>query len=190
MSAFGDDVVAVINRLKLDEMVLVGFSMGASAIIETAKKVPRLITGLVLVDDLQNIEIEYPPELVDNRYEAFMDVITNLTPEKLEGFLIKRNPGESYKRIQKMFENASQIGWKESFYAFYKWLNEDCIESLKEIRIPIIAINSDVNPTNVEAFRKYVPSFNANVIKDIGHFVMWDAPDEFNRLLEESVQEF
>jgi pimeloyl-ACP methyl ester carboxylesterase len=42
----------------------------------------------------------------------------------------------------------------------------------------------------MEAFRKYVPSFKANIITGSGHVIMWDAPDEFNRLLEESIQEF
>lgn len=42
----------------------------------------------------------------------------------------------------------------------------------------------------MEAFRKYVPSFKANIIRGTGHVLMWDAPDEFNRLLEESIREF
>jgi pimeloyl-ACP methyl ester carboxylesterase len=190
MSAFADDVVAVINKLKLDDVVLVGLSMGSPVIIETAKKKPQLITGLVLVDYLKDIEIKYPPEIVKGRYNAFMDIIKNLTPEKLEGFLLKRNPKGSFERVQKMLENPSQNGWKESFYDLYRWRNEDCVESLKKIRIPIIAINSDATPTNVEALRKYVPSFEVKVIKDVGHLINWDAPNEFNRLLEESIQKF
>ena len=36
----------------------------------------------------------------------------------------------------------------------------------------------------------YIPSFKAKIIPDVGHLVMWDATEEFNRLLEESIQEF
>lgn len=43
---------------------------------------------------------------------------------------------------------------------------------------------------NVEAFRKYAPAFNAVIIEDVGHLIMWDDAEEFNRLLEESIQEF
>jgi pimeloyl-ACP methyl ester carboxylesterase len=44
--------------------------------------------------------------------------------------------------------------------------------------------------TNVEAFRKYVPSFKVKIIPDTGHILMWDATEEFNRLLEQCIQEF
>jgi len=42
----------------------------------------------------------------------------------------------------------------------------------------------------MELFRIYIPSFKAKIIPEAGHFVMWDAVEEFNRLLEESFQEF
>ena len=45
-------------------------------------------------------------------------------------------------------------------------------------------------PTNIEAFQKYAPTFKAKIVKDVGHLVMWDNPEEFNRLLEESIREF
>jgi pimeloyl-ACP methyl ester carboxylesterase len=47
-----------------------------------------------------------------------------------------------------------------------------------------------MKPTNVENFRKYAPSFQAKIIPGVGHLVFWDNPEEFNRLLEESIQEF
>jgi pimeloyl-ACP methyl ester carboxylesterase len=48
---------------------------------------------------------------------------------------------------------------------------------------PIIAINSDLRPANAEAFRNYARSFEARIVPDTGHLLMWDAPDQFNRLL-------
>ena len=79
---------------------------------------------------------------------------------------------------------------RESLIDIFRWSNEDCIESLKNIQSRIISINSDQTPTNVTAFMKYVPSYKAKIIPDVGHVVFWDAPEEFNHLLEESIQEF
>ncbi len=192
MSSFGDDVVAIISKLKLKKVVLVGFSMGAPVVIETAKKVPDKITGIVLVDDLLNIETKYPPEVVHMLDSIMMDLITNPIQEKLLtlGFF-KNNPEENFNRCLAMLnKNTSKIGWEESINEYFKWINENCNETLKLIKAPVTAINSDSEPTNVEAFRKYVPSFQAKIIPGVGHVVFWDAPDEFNRLLEESIQEF
>ena len=89
-----------------------------------------------------------------------------------------------------MVKNASKIGWRESLKNFFRWCNEDCIGSLQKIQVPVISINSDRLPTNVEAFRKYVPSFMVKIIPDVGHHVHWEDPETFNRLLEETVEEF
>ena len=190
MASFGEDVAAVINQLKLNQVVLVGFSLGGPVVIETAKSVPDHVAGLVLVDVLENIEMKYSPETIGYMDSVYMDLVTSPTPEKLEGVFYKRNPDASFERAFSMLKDVPRIGWKESINDFFRWANEDCIESLKKTRAPIISINSDQTPTNVEAFRKCVPSFKVKIIPDVGHLVMWDAPEEFNRLLEESIQEF
>jgi pimeloyl-ACP methyl ester carboxylesterase len=192
MSAFGDDVAAIVDNLKLQKVVLVGFSMGAPVVLETAKKVPEKIIGVVLVDDLQNIETKYPPETVQMFDSVMMDLIENPTQEKLVtmGFF-KNNREQNFQKVLDMVNKfPSRKGYRESLDSYFKWINEDCLQSLKLIKAPVIAINSDSEPTNIDAFRKYVPSFKAKIIPAVGHVVFWDAPDEFNKLLEESIQDF
>jgi pimeloyl-ACP methyl ester carboxylesterase len=191
MSAFGDDVTSIIKNLKLKKVVLVGFSMGAPVVVEAAAKVPENIIGVILVDDLLNIETKYPPEVIHLYDSIMMDLITNPAVEKLGGSFFKTNIQENFNRVLSMLKtNTSRTGWQESLNEYFKWLNEDCTLTLKKIQAPVTAINSDSEPTNVEAFRKYVPSFKAKIIPGVGHVVFWDAPDEFNKLLEESIQDF
>lgn len=141
------------------------------------------------MDVLQNIEMMYSPEIISSIDSVYMDLVTVPTPEKMKPFY-KRNPEASFERVLSMLKDVPRIGWKESLNEFFRWSNEDCIESLKKINAPIISINSDQEQTNVEAFRKCVPSFKVRIIPDVGHLVMWDDPEDFNRLLEESIQEF
>jgi pimeloyl-ACP methyl ester carboxylesterase len=191
IESFCGDVVAVINRLSLEHVVLVGFSMGGPVAIETAKRLPERAVGVVLVDALHNPEMKYSPEAVSYMDSVFMDLVSNPTNEKLVGGgFYRKNPERSYERILSMLKVASRVGWRESLRDTFRWQNESCIESLTKIQAPITAINSSRGPTNVEAFRKYVPSFKAKFIPEVGHVVMWDAPEEFNRLLEESIREF
>jgi pimeloyl-ACP methyl ester carboxylesterase len=192
ISSFGDDVAAIVNNLKLQQVVLVGFSMGAPVVLETAKKVPEKITGVVLVDDLHNIETKYPPEIVNMFDSVMMDLIENPTQEKLVtmGFF-KNNPEQNFQKVLDMVNKfPSRTGYRESLNSYFKWINEDCTETLKLIKAPVTAINSDAEPTNIDAFKKYVPSFQAKIIPGVGHVVFWDNSDEFNRLLEESIQKF
>lgn len=192
VSAFGDDVVTIIKTLKLNQVVLVGFSMGAPVVIEAAVKVPENITGVVLVDDLQNIEAKYSPETLKLSDSILMDMITYPTLEKAVklGF-INKNPELNFPKIIDMLNKyPSRIGYQESLSAYFKWINQDCTEKLKLVKAPVTAINSDSEPTNVEAFRKFIPSFQAKIIPGAGHVVFWDAPEEFTGLLEKSIKEF
>lgn len=54
--AMGQDVVAVIKKLKLNKVILIGHSMGDPVIVETTKSIPDKIVGLVPVDIFQNID--------------------------------------------------------------------------------------------------------------------------------------
>jgi pimeloyl-ACP methyl ester carboxylesterase len=190
MNSFGADVAAVINKLKLKKVVLVGFSMGAGVVVETANLMSEKVIGLVLVDDLQDPDFKYTREMITYMDSIMMDVVTAPNNEKLvAGGFYKKNEEASFKRILNMYDGVSHIGWKESLHGYIEWIKENCIESLKQLKVPVIAINSYMQPTNIEVFRKYVPGFHAKIMTDVGHVVFWDNGEEFNRLLEESIQE-
>lgn len=191
IEAFGEDVASVIEGLGLDEVVLIGFSMGATVAIEAATNIPEHVVGVVIVEEMHNIEAVPPPSAFDDIEEFYMDVITNPTNEKLvsNGFYIN-NQETTYQRVLSMVQVPSRDGWRESLRDLFRWLNEDCVESLGQLQVPLVAINAAMQPTNVEAFQKHVPSFQAKIVSDAGHLIMWDAPEEFDRLLAESIEEF
>ena len=84
MATFGEDVATVINKLDLNQVVLVGFSMGAPVVIEAAMRMPDHITGLVLVDHLQDVEMKYSSEVISYLDSIYMDIVTAPTLEKMK----------------------------------------------------------------------------------------------------------
>jgi pimeloyl-ACP methyl ester carboxylesterase len=190
IEAFAADVSAVMDELDLQKVVLVGFSMGGPVAVEAADKLPGKVIGVVLVDNMQNVERKIPPQMISKLDTVMMDLVHHPTREKLvQGGYVKRDPENAFKNVLAMLDNP-KIGWEESGKATLRWQNERCTEALSEIKVPVVAINSDRMPTDVETFRKYVPSFKADIVPDVGHTIMWDAPDEFNRLLEQDIREF
>lgn len=191
MENFGKDISEIISQLKLDDVVVVGFSMGAPVTIEAAKQMPNNVTGVVLVDDIQDIETQIPISMAHFMDSLMMDLVNYPTVEKLTGGgFVKHNIAESTEKVMKMLDGVSKIGWQECLGGYIDWTNNSCKKSVQAVKAPIIAINSDMKPTNVEAFQNYAPTFKAKIVKDVGHVIMWDNPEEFNRLLEESIQEF
>ena len=187
--AFGEDVAAVVQAAGLDEVILVGFSLGGPVILEAAKVLKEKVIGLILVETLQNPEDKLPPQMLPIIDSMFMDLINNVTPERLIGTgFFREVPEDAIDKIQKMLDRDPSA-WQEILAANYRWVNEDCLESLEEIEVPIIAINADYIPTATEVYRKYVPSFEAKILSGSGHVIMWEIADEFNRTLEESILE-
>ena len=191
IGAFGEDISAVIKKLDLKKVVLVGFSMGTLIVIEAANKVPDQVIGVVLVEGLQDIEMQTSPAEAHLFDSIMMDIVNNPTKKKFvaRGFA-KKNVDSAFHRTVQFLEGASHIGWRECLAGSWEWRNEHCTNSIKSLKAPIIAINSDLYSTKVEAFRKYAPTFEAKIVQDVGHLIMWDSTEEFNRLLEESIQEF
>ena len=191
IASFGEDISTIIQQLNLKKVVLVGFSLGGPIVIEAANIASDQVIGVVLVDNLQEVEMNFPPPMAQYLDSLMMDLANNPTKEKLiGGEFFKKNVDSAYHRVVSLLEGASHIGWRESLADMVNWQNESCMNSIQSVKAPIIAINSDQHPTNVEAFRKYAPTFKAKIVEDVGHLIMWDNTEEFNRLLKESIQEF
>ncbi len=73
--------------------------------------------------------------------------------------------------------------------AIENYFSGKAVEILKEVRVPIRAINSDQWPTNLQTNRKHAASFELKLMPGIGHFVQQEDPATFNRLLHETLDE-
>ncbi len=191
IASYGKDISTIIQQLNLKKVVLVGFSLGAPIVIEAANNVPDHVIGIVLVDALQEVERQISPPMAHYIDSVMMDLVNNPTKEKIVGGgYFKKNVDSAYLRIISILEVASHNGWRESLAGGIKWQNEHCTNSIQAVKAPVIAINSDMQPTNAEAFKKYAPTFKAKIVEDVGHLLMWDNTEKFNQLLEESILEF
>jgi pimeloyl-ACP methyl ester carboxylesterase len=190
MGAFGEDVVAVVNKLNLDQVVLVGHSMGGFVILEAARQLPQLVIGLVGVDTLHDFQKKLTQEQID-------DWVTPLHADFVEG---TRNfvrtmftPNSDSTLVEKIVADVSSapqevgLGALEGYIDFQ---NNEIIRVLQEVKAPITCINSDMNPTNIETNQHHSPAFKAKIMSGVGHLNMIEDPETFNRLLEETIQEF
>ena len=189
MQAFGEDIVAVVDKLGIGEVILIGFSMGGPVILEAAKRMPDRVIGLVPVDILKNVETTYSQDWIDARFTNWRNTWHDAEVLRAQAF----TPESDESHIMRYIDNTPEVPpeyWWESLEGYYHWSSNNCTTTLKKIKAPIISINSDRSPTDVVAFRKYVPSFQVKIIPGVGHFVMWEKPEMFNRLLEDAIQEF
>lgn len=55
-------------------------------------------------------------------------------------------------------------------------------------RLLLVAINSDIRPTDIETLERY--GIRTLIAPGVGHFLMLENPDTFNRLLSETIAGF
>jgi len=189
IEAFSKDVMAVMDKLELNKAVLVGFSMGARVAVETANQFPNRVIGVVTVDDLKFPNRQIPEEMIAtlvNNVTAMERTNENL----VAGGFYKRNHEANFERITAIYEGLSNVGWKESLEEAIRWNNKKLKISLMNLKVPLRGIFSDKELFEIDSIKAYAPSFKGEIIANTGHLVFWDAPNEFNEVLNKDIQEF
>jgi sigma-B regulation protein RsbQ len=181
VESFADDVNTVITKLNLKRVVLIGSSMGGPIAVEATRRMPDRVVAIVPVDTLQNVENKVPPEqLADVMKQLRSDYKTAVTGFLNQFFFSANTPIAVKNRIiSEVTSRPPELSIRilEGIFAY------DAAAALGKIKAPIRAINSDLNPTNLEVNRKYAPQFDAVIIKGTGHYPMLEDPERFNALL-------
>jgi pimeloyl-ACP methyl ester carboxylesterase len=187
MAAFGEDVVAVVEQLGLGEVVLIGHSMGGDVIVEAALRLGERVLGLVWVDTYSTLG----EPLTDDELEAFV------APFR-ENFA-----GATRALVRRLFTADADAGLVEwvaaDMSAAPPKLAMDALEravgnergilaGLRELSAPVVAINPDARPTDAQALRRH--GVKTVLVSGVGHFLMLEDPDRFNRLLGDVIEDF
>jgi pimeloyl-ACP methyl ester carboxylesterase len=187
MSAFGEDVVSVVEALGLKRVVLIGHSLGGPAVLEAARRMPGRVAGLVLVDTLVDFEQRPAAEEMEKYLAALQADYRATVTAMVSQLLFSASTPEPVKaRVLEAVLSAPQeigVAVTRSSAAY------DPLPALREIKAPIRAINSDLFPTNVEGNRRYVPGYQVAIMKGVGHYLMLEQPEAFNALLAEALRE-
>ena len=187
MAAFGQDVVSVVEALGLKRVVLIGHSLGGPAVLEAARRMPDRVAGLVLVDSWVDFEQRLPAEEVEKYVSALQADYKATTTAIVSQYLFSASTPAPVKArvLETVLSGPQEIGVAvaRSSMAY------DPLPALREIKAPICAISSDLFPTNLEGNRKYVPSYQAAIMKGTGHYLMLEQPEVFNELLAWALRE-
>ncbi|MDD5431854.1 MAG: alpha/beta hydrolase [Candidatus Omnitrophica bacterium] len=186
LKAFGEDVACVVRAVKASEVILIGHSMGGPVIIEAAQIIPDNVVALIGIDTLHDFDEKYTPEQVEQIIKPFKEDFKKETGSFLQSMFVKNTDPKFIEGIVGIMSNADpKVGisaMKEMFSASY-------VDHPPEINVPVWALNSDLWPTKEKVNRKYVPEFNLRIMPGVGHFLMLESPDEFNRQLDDIIKE-
>ena len=158
MDAFGDDVKSVIEHLDLDQVVLIGHSMGGPVIVKAAGSLgakSRLIIGVDTFHDLTTEGIgRFARIAVNTMFQLFYD---SMTKDSIDDFFIDKTDKDLEDWIR---NDALKSPKKISQGTLDALLTMNYPESLSELSIPMIALNA-------RSFRETKLDSNFDTYKDI-----------------------
>lgn len=186
---YADDVLNVVNKLDLENVILIGHSMSGDIILEAALKNNKAIIGIVGVDNFKFVGSELSPELL-KEMNSFIDSLSKdyriVAPEYAAKYLFSPSTDSMVReRVKNDYRNTDPAVAISSIKNVF---NYDEMQKLPGLNYKLYLINSDGLATNTEGLRKYCKSsFEVLDIHGAGHFPMIEKPDEFNRLLQIAV---
>ncbi|REC62813.1 alpha/beta hydrolase [Chryseobacterium pennae] len=181
-SRYADDIKAVADAIDSQNIILVGHSMSGAYVLEASLKIPQ-VKALVLVDTLKNLDEsfteEQAEEIMFSHYRTdFKYAVENFLPQYL---FAEKTPAAVKERLQKEFLQNEPEMVINLLKPLYK---TDFTTIAEQVQIPVIAINSDASPTNIDANRKYLKDYNYVTMTEVGHYPMLEKPEEFNTILD------
>ena len=180
MPSFGEDVVAVVDDLGLASLVLVGHSMGGDVIVESALRLGDRVAGLVWVDTYDELTTPQTDEQVQAFVEPFREDFVATTRAFVSGMF---PPDAAADLVLAIASDMSAAPPHIALDALYHAMSNDgpVMRALPQLAVPIVAINPDYEPTDVESLRAY--GVETVIASGVGHYPMLEDADQFNRLL-------
>lgn len=191
MPFFGEDVAAVVTRLDLPEVVLVGHSMGGDVVVEAAMRLRPRVRGLVWVDVYRSLDESGSDAQTEQETAAFMapfradfGAATRAFVRRIAG--ADTNPDLVDQIADDMAAAPPSIALDAMRHAFGN--ERAAIAGLRKAAVPAVAINPGTRPTDAGSLARH--GVTTKLLPAVGHFLMLQDPSGFNRLLDNTIDEF
>jgi len=187
MPLYGDDVAAVVKRLGLEDVVLIGHSMGGDVIVEAALRLGDRVRGLVWVDVYRSLN---EPDGTED-FEGFLskvrgDFVAEVQRFVRGFFLPTSDPALIERVVADMSSAPREIALDAMRHAI---TNEGpAIAGLRKLSAPVVAINPDYKPTDEASMLRF--GVRPVIMSGVGHMLMLEKPKRFNEILGDVVAGF
>jgi pimeloyl-ACP methyl ester carboxylesterase len=182
MEKYGEDVATVVQRIPNQQVILVGHSMGGTVALEAAHTLGNRVIGIVVVDALKSVGLPpLSPSQIQTRVAPFRTDFIGAVRKYVSEELFEKGADPSF--VQKVAYDMSLEPPEVGVPSMEALLSMDFKTVLPDIKVPVLAINSDLGATDDARIRKALPTFKSDVIPHTSHFLMMEVPDKFNPIL-------
>ena len=159
--------------------------MGGDVIVEAALALGDRVAGIVWVDTYGQLTEPETPEQVEAFLKPFRDDFVGMTRSFVRGMFA---PGTDPVLVEEIASDMSSAPPDVALDALrHAYANDGPVmAALPRLGVPIVAINADYQPTDTASLSRY--GVETVIATRVGHFLMIEDADQFNRLLTEIVR--
>lgn len=184
---FAQDVIDFLNLQKIEQVTLVGVSMGGMVALECAAEFPNRIKSIVAVNALP--EVKLTSWITFLKFWQRIGIISLMGMENFGKFLSKKlfpkiEQEALRQKLCTRFINNNKDVYLHTMKSFVDW---SILSRLKNITCPALIIGGDRDYTTPEFKARYaslIPLGKYITIPDSGHATPVDQPDLFNQTIE------
>lgn len=190
VTSLAADVQAVADELQLEQMLLVGHSMGGPVSLAVAGRDAGRVQGIVCVDTLHDADFRMPEPMVNE----LADRLEADYRGGLEGFVPQMfRPGADPALVEWVVEQAAASDHSATIALMRDFARLDMAGLFAEAGVPIRCINAapadgQGMPTAVETNRRYA-DFDVQLMEGVGHYPQLEMTREFNERLVATLAE-
>ncbi len=188
MAAFGQDVAAVLNKWDLKHVILVGHSMGGAVITEAALAAPDRVLGLIGVDNFQQVNMKLGGEQIVGFTSTFERDFPGFTKQWVKSMFPAGADSALVEEISSDMAAAPPAVGLSALEELLHWYGGEAPARLAELKVPLMCINSDKQPTDEAAMVALNPRYQVRYMPGHGHFLFREDPEAFNALLRETIK--
>ena len=190
MKAFGEDVKSVVEAIEAERIILIGHSMGGGVIAEAVRLMPKRVIGIIGVDTLHDIEHKADKDEIQRMVDDYADDFSKHVKIFVNDmFASGTDPTLMKWIVNDMAAAPPQVGISAFEEYMGQYITGEAAEVFDENKVPVRCVNADLWPTNPEANRRHMVSFEVVIMKGVGHFLMLESPHEFNRNLADMIED-
>ncbi|ELR70538.1 hydrolase, alpha/beta fold family protein [Fulvivirga imtechensis AK7] len=203
MSYYAQSINQLIEKLKLEKVTMVGHSMGAQVSMTVALQYPEKVESLILAAPA-GFETFNEKEAIWLRSIFKPEAVAAASPEQ-----IRFNYGLNFYKmtadVEFMIQDRIKMTAAKDFMLYCKtiskgvsgMLDEPVFQQLKDLQQPVMVVYGEndaliPNPilhkavTTADIAKKgheQLPNSQLKMIRECGHFVPFEKPDIFNRII-------
>jgi len=188
MELYGQDIKTVVESLDLDKIIILGWSLGGAAVLESELLLSDRIIGIIPIDSLfpNSMYTKMDEETIKGVIRPYEDDFVKAYDELIDSFISDKFDS---KEIEFLHSQTPKLDARSMISALAELARWNMFDILPKVKSPIKSIIAErtIQYYPKEEYEKY---FDAVYVKGVGHLLSWEDPEAFNEVLSQLIEEF